>query len=52
VALFAVHLSRQAARLDVSDGAGALVLFKSNAVAGLILAVAFAVGVWKPAAGF
>ncbi|HRD45446.1 MAG TPA: 4-hydroxybenzoate octaprenyltransferase [Caulobacter sp.] len=51
-ALFAVHLSRQAARLDVGDGAAALVLFKSNAVAGLILAVAFAVAAWKPASGF
>jgi 4-hydroxybenzoate polyprenyltransferase len=51
-ALFAVHLSRQASRLDIADGVGALALFKSNAVAGLVLAIAFAAGVWQPAAGF
>ena len=51
-ALFAVHLSRQAARLDVADGRGALALFKSNSVAGLILVAAFAVGVWKPLMAF
>jgi len=51
-ALFAVHLSRQAARLDVEDGRGALALFKSNSVAGLILVAAFAVGVWKPLMAF
>ena len=48
VARCAVHLSRQAARLDVTDGAGALALFKSNnrvgliIFAGLILALPFA----------
>ena len=51
-ALFAVHLSRQAHRLDVADGVSALALFKSNSLAGLILACAFAVGVWKPVVGF
>ncbi len=51
-ALFAVHLSRQANRLDVSDGAGALALFKSNTIAGLLLVVAIVAGLWKPAAGF
>ncbi|CAN5878459.1 4-hydroxybenzoate octaprenyltransferase [soil metagenome] len=45
-ALFGVHLSRQAARLDVKDGAGALVLFKSNSLAGLLLVMALAAGMW------
>ncbi len=48
VALFALHLSRQAAKLDVADPAGALGLFRSNTWAGVILVVALAVGVWKP----
>jgi len=51
-ALFAVHLSRQAAKLDVTDGATALRLFKSNSLAGLVLAIAFAAGVWKPLTQF
>ena len=45
-ALFGVHLSRQAARLDVKDGIGALALFKSNSLAGLLLAIALAAGMW------
>ena len=45
-ALFGAHLSRQAARLDVSDGAAALALFKSNSLAGLMLAIALAAGMW------
>ncbi|MES2034081.1 MAG: 4-hydroxybenzoate octaprenyltransferase [Pseudomonadota bacterium] len=51
-ALFAVHLSRQAARLKVDDPHGALALFKSNSLAGLILVAAFSVGVWKPLTAF
>lgn len=51
-ALFGMHLSRQAQRLDVADGAGALALFKSNALAGLLLFLAIAAGAWRPAAGF
>ena len=49
VVLFGVHLSRQAQRLDVADGAGALKLFKSNAGAGLLLAAAMAAGAWRGA---
>ena len=45
-ALFGVHLSRQAARLDVKDGVGALALFKSNSLAGLLLVIAVAAGMW------
>lgn len=51
-ALFALHLSRQAAKLDVTDPAGALALFKSNTWAGVILVVALAVGVWQPGGAF
>ena len=46
-AVFAVHLSRQAARLDVTDGALALRLFKSNSLAGLIVFAALVAGLWK-----
>jgi 4-hydroxybenzoate polyprenyltransferase len=46
-ALFGVHLSRQAARLDIRDGAGALALFKSNSLAGLLLFLALVAGLWK-----
>nr|MBP6545196.1 UbiA family prenyltransferase [Phenylobacterium sp.] len=45
-ALFGVHLSRQAARLDVKDGMGALALFRSNSLAGLLLVIAMAAGMW------
>jgi len=41
---YGLHLSRQAARLDLDDPAGALDLFRSNAVAGLILFAALAAG--------
>ena len=52
-ALFGVHLSRQAARLDVTDGVAALALFKSNALAGLLLVIAMAAGMWAgPASSF
>ncbi|MFN3512994.1 MAG: 4-hydroxybenzoate octaprenyltransferase [Phenylobacterium sp.] len=51
-ALFGMHLSRQAARLDVNDPKGALALFKSNALAGALLFLAIVAGMWKgPAIG-
>jgi 4-hydroxybenzoate polyprenyltransferase len=50
-ALYGVHLSRQAAGLDVRDGKGALKLFKSNAWAGLLLFSALAAGMWKGPTG-
>ena len=37
VALFGAHLGRQVLRLDTRDGRGALMLFRSNREAGLIL---------------
>ena len=51
LAMFGVHLSRQAARLDVTDGAGALGLFKSNALAGLLLFIGLVAGMWAGPAG-
>ncbi|MFL5087993.1 MAG: 4-hydroxybenzoate octaprenyltransferase, partial [Xanthobacteraceae bacterium] len=39
--LFALHLSRQAVRVDPADPIGALKLFKSNRDAGLILFAGF-----------
>ena len=52
-ALFGMHLSRQAARIDVNDGPLALALFKSNHLAGLLFFLALAAGAWKgPVAGF
>jgi 4-hydroxybenzoate polyprenyltransferase len=48
-ALFAVHLSRQAAALRLDDPAGALALFKSNTHAGFVLFLALVAGLWKPA---
>jgi 4-hydroxybenzoate polyprenyltransferase len=48
-ALFAVHLSRQAAVLRLDDPAGALALFKSNTQAGFVLFLALVAGLWKPA---
>ncbi len=51
-ALFGVHLSRQAARLDVGDPVEALALFRSNSLAGLLLFLALTAGLWKgPMAG-
>ncbi len=50
-ALYGVHLSRQAAGLDVRDGKGALKLFKSNSWAGLLLFAALAAGMWKGPTG-
>lgn len=51
-ALFAVHLSRQAATLRLDDPAGALKLFKSNTLAGLVLFLALVAGLWKPETRF
>jgi 4-hydroxybenzoate polyprenyltransferase len=42
--LYAAHLLMQARRVRIDQPAQALVLFKSNAIAGLILFAAFAVG--------
>jgi len=48
-AVFALHLSRQAARLTLDDPAAALALFKSNVWAGALLAAALVAGAWQPA---
>ena len=45
---FAIHLGWQARQVRLDDGALALRLFKSNAGAGLILAIALAVGMLRP----
>jgi len=47
--LYALHLSRQASRIDRGDPVLALKLFKSNAVAGLILFAGIVAGMWRPA---
>jgi 4-hydroxybenzoate polyprenyltransferase len=44
LALYAAHLARQVVRLDRTDGALALTLFKSNREAGFILLAALALG--------
>ena len=49
---FALHLSRQAAAVRLEDGPGALKLFKSNAVAGLIVGAGLVAGLWKPGPRF
>lgn len=49
---FAVHLSRQAAAVRLDDGQGALKLFKSNAVAGLIVFAGLVAGLWTPGVRF
>ena len=46
-ALYGMHLSRQAARTDIHNGPLALALFKSNSLAGLLLFLALAAGMWK-----
>jgi 4-hydroxybenzoate polyprenyltransferase len=46
LALFALHLVRQARSLRVDDPAGALVLFRSNRDAGLLLCAALIAGLW------
>ncbi|MCY1645725.1 4-hydroxybenzoate octaprenyltransferase [Caulobacter sp. SL161] len=51
-ALFALHLSRQAAAVRIEDGPGALKLFKSNALAGLLVFVGLVAGLWKPGVSF
>jgi 4-hydroxybenzoate polyprenyltransferase len=45
--LYAAHLSLQASRLRVDDPVTALALFKSNALAGLLLFIALVVGRWR-----
>jgi len=50
-ALYGLHLSRQAGRLDVADPRGALALFKSNTLAGLLLLTAIIAGMWRGTAG-
>jgi len=47
IAVFGVSLLRQPRRLWLDDPAGALVLFKSNALSGLILFAALALGAWR-----
>jgi 4-hydroxybenzoate polyprenyltransferase len=49
--LYAVHLSRQAARVDPADGALALRLFRANRDAGLILFAGLIAGLWKGLGG-
>jgi 4-hydroxybenzoate polyprenyltransferase len=44
--LLAAHLVWQAARLRIDDPAGALALFRSNTVAGLLLFAAVVAGRW------
>jgi 4-hydroxybenzoate polyprenyltransferase len=51
-ALFTLHLSRQAAAVRVDDGPLALKLFKSNAIAGLIVFAGLVAGLWKPGVRF
>ena len=46
-ALFGIHLSRQTAAVDVTNGADALKLFKSNTLAGALLVLALIGGMWK-----
>ncbi len=46
LALYAAQLAWQAARLRIEDGVGALQLFKSNRLAGLILFIAMIAGQW------
>lgn len=50
-ALFGLHLSRQAAALDIRDGAGALALFKSNSLAGVLMFIALVAGFWRGPVG-
>jgi 4-hydroxybenzoate polyprenyltransferase len=46
-ALFGAHLARQALRLKIDDPARALILFRSNTVAGLLLFAALVAGHWR-----
>jgi 4-hydroxybenzoate polyprenyltransferase len=45
---YAAHLMWQSRRVRVDDPAGALVLFRSNRDAGLILFLGFILGAWRP----
>lgn len=45
---FAIHLGLQARRVRIDDGALALMLFRSNTGAGLILFMAIVAGSWLP----
>ena len=47
ILILAVHLESQVRRLDLSRPAGALAIFKSNSLAGLILFLALAAGEWR-----
>ncbi|HEX7760401.1 MAG TPA: UbiA family prenyltransferase [Caulobacteraceae bacterium] len=47
IALYAAHLARQPTKLKLNDSAGALALFKSNTVAGLLLFAALVAGRWQ-----
>ncbi len=47
VALFGMHLGRQSTQLNLSDGVGALRLFRSNTGAGLLLFAGIVAGVWR-----
>jgi 4-hydroxybenzoate polyprenyltransferase len=51
LALYAGHLIVQARRLRIDDPRGALVLFKSNRDAGLILFAALIAGLWRGGVG-
>ena len=46
IALYGYHLSRQPTRLTLDDPAGALAIFRSNTLAGVILFAALVVGRW------
>jgi len=46
-AMFGYQLSRQPVRLRLDDPAGALAVFKSNTLAGLLLFIALVLGHWK-----
>ncbi len=50
-ALFGMHLSRQAARLNIDDPVSALALFKSNSFAGFLLFLAMMAGMWTGSIG-
>jgi 4-hydroxybenzoate polyprenyltransferase len=47
LALFGIHLARQASALKLDDPAGALRIFRSNRDAGLLLFAALVAGLWK-----
>ena len=46
-AVFGAHLARQPTRLRLDDPAGALEIFNSNTVAGLLLVLALVAGAWR-----